>query len=406
MKTQISYFADGKRHAAFVILLLCGFLCNPARFSAQQPALDPLLRWRDHIVQRQLQRRVLIATIRSMADAERREQSVRERFLANIGGLPKYRGPLNPRVTGRIQTESYTIEKVIFESLAGVLVTADLCQPNQSGHYPGILLEAGHTQEGKPEGQILAANLTLKHFAVLAFDPIGQGEREQTCELQADRPLAGWSVPEHIQLGPQSMLIGESVARYFIWDAKRALDYLASWPEVDAERLGAVGCSGGGAPTTFIGALDPRLKVVAPSCFINSYHMLFPGPDPDSEMSPPNLLSSGLDMADHVDLIVRSPGKNEPAVRFVILNCDPMQNLAHLQGFAATGRVYFDIAMVGGVGRVARLAQKISIHNVLFGSHYPLFYFESALLKVREAGLTDAETGALLEENAHRLLEA
>lgn len=262
----------------------------------------------DQIAQQQLQKREeVIAKIHSVADAEARKKSVREKIMTIIGGLPDYNGPLNARVTGRIQADSYTIEKVIFESLPGVFVTANLYRPNQPGHYPGVLLQAGHTQEGKPEGQILAANLALKGFVVLAFDPIGQGEREQTYDRQADRALAGWSVPEHIQTGTQSMLIGESVARYFIWDAKRAIDYLVSRPEVDAERLGAVGCSGGGALTTFIGALDSRLKVVAPACYINSYHVLFTGPDPDSEMSPPNILSIGLDMADYVELSAPAP---------------------------------------------------------------------------------------------------
>jgi cephalosporin-C deacetylase-like acetyl esterase len=97
------------------------------------------------------------------------------------------------------------------------------------------------------------------------------------------------------------------VARYFIWDAKRALDYLVTRSDVDATRLGAVGCSGGGALTTFIGALDPRLKAVCPACFINSYRILFSGPDPDSEMSPPGLLASGLDMADYVELTAPAP---------------------------------------------------------------------------------------------------
>ena len=97
------------------------------------------------------------------------------------------------------------------------------------------------------------------------------------------------------------------MARYFIWDAKRALDYLASRPEVDPARLGAVGCSGGGALTTFIGALDPRVKAVAPACYINSYRLLFAGPDPDSEMSWPNFLASGLDMADYVELSAPTP---------------------------------------------------------------------------------------------------
>ena len=105
----------------------------------------------------------------------------------------------------------------------------------------------------------------------------------------------------------QSILIGESVARYFIWDAKRALDYLLSRPDVDSTRVGATGCSGGGALTTFIGALDSRIKAVAPACFINSYRLLFAGPDPDSEMSPPGFLSSGLDMADYVELSAPTP---------------------------------------------------------------------------------------------------
>jgi cephalosporin-C deacetylase-like acetyl esterase len=262
----------------------------------------------DRIAQEQLQRRETgIAKVRNVADAERRKKWVRQTFLSLLGGLPGYSGPLNPRITGRIQAGNYAIEKIIFESLPGFYVTANLYRPSRPGRFPGILLQAGHTQEGKPEGQRLAANLALKGFVVLAFDPVGQGEREQTYDRRLDRALAGWSVPEHIQAGAQSILIGESVARYFIWDAKRALDYLAGRPEVDAERLGAVGCSGGGALTAFIGALDPRLKAVAPACFINSYRLLFAGPDPDSEMSPPHLLFSGLDMADYIELSAPTP---------------------------------------------------------------------------------------------------
>jgi len=290
------------------IALLGATFWRLSSLSAQQPAPDPLLRWMDQIAQRQLQQREnAISEIRSVADAERRKQFVRETFLALIGGLPDYNGPLNPRITGRIESGNYTIEKVIFESLPGFFVTANVYRPNQPGRYPGVLLQAGHTQEGKPEGQRLAANLALRGFVVLAFDPVGQGEREQTYDQRVDRPLAGWSVPEHIQAGTQSILIGESVARYFIWDAKRALDYLISRPDVDAAHLGATGCSGGGALTTFIGALDPRLKAVAPACFINSYRLLFAGQDPDSEMSLPNLLSSGLDMADYVELSAPTP---------------------------------------------------------------------------------------------------
>ena len=272
------------RTGVFVLAALTLLPC--AR--AQQSAQDPLLRWMDQIAQRELdQREHELVKVRTVAEADQRKQFVRLTILSLIGGLPDYRGPLNPRITGTLQADGYAIEKVIFESLPGFYVTANLYRPDQAGRYPGILLQAGHTQEGKPEGQRLAANLALKGFVVLAFDPVGQGEREQTYDPRVDRPLAGWSVPEHIQAGAQNILIGQSVARYFIWDAKRALDYLASRPEVDPARLGAAGCSGGGALTTFIGALDPRVKVVAPACYINSYRLLFRGADPDSEMSFP-----------------------------------------------------------------------------------------------------------------------
>jgi hypothetical protein len=290
------------------LTLLCTALVSLSSLFAQAPAPDPLLRWMDQIAQRELQQREnVVAEIRNVADAEHRKQWVRQTFLSLIGGLPDYKGPLNPRVTGVLESENYQIEKVMFESLPGFYVTANLYRPSRAGRYPGVLLQAGHTQEGKPEGQRLAANLALKGFVVLAFDPVGQGEREQTYDRRVDRALAGWSVPEHIQAGAQNILIGESVARYFIWDAKRALDYLSSRPDVDPDRLGAVGCSGGGALTTFIGALDPRVKAVAPACFVNSYRLLFAGPDPDSEMTPPNLLASGLDMADYVELSAPTP---------------------------------------------------------------------------------------------------
>jgi len=262
----------------------------------------------DRIAQQQLDERAsAIAAIHTIAQAERRKKFVRETLLDMLGGLPDYHGPLNARITGRIEAEGFTIEKMIFESLPGFFVTADVYRPAASGRYPAVLLQSGHTQEGKPEPQRLAANLALKGFVALAFDPIGQGEREQTYDPQLQGPLAGWSVPEHIQAGAQSIMIGEASGRYFIWDAMRALDYLLSRPDVDATRIGAAGCSGGGALTTFLGALDSRVKVVIPACYPNSYRLLFAGPDPDTEMAFPNFLSRGLDVADFVELTAPTP---------------------------------------------------------------------------------------------------
>lgn len=289
-------------------LLVCAvFLCL-ASLPAQEKPRDALVDWMNQIAQRQLQRRAkAIGDIHTVAQAQRRKQWVRRQMLGDMGGLPGYKGPLKARVTGQLRASSYTIEKVIYESLPGLYVTANVYRPNQPGRYPAVLLQAGHTQEGKPEDQLMAANLAMKGFVVLCFDPIGQGEREQTFSPQLDAPLAGWSVPEHIQMGAQAQLIGEGLARYFIWDAIRSLDYLASRADVDASRMGAAGCSGGGALTTFLGGLDPRLKVVIPACYPSSFQTLFATSGPDVEMLLPRFLASSLDTADFVELSAPTP---------------------------------------------------------------------------------------------------
>ena len=267
------------------------------------PAPDPFLHWLDRQAQQHLDRRQqAIAAIGSAQDAGRRKETVRRALLEILGGLPAYDGPLNPRITGRLQHERYTIERVIFESLPGIYVTANLYRPNAPGRYPAILAPSGHTQEGKPEPQILAANLAMKGYVVLAYDPIGQGEREQTYLPQLGRPLSGGGGNEHLELGARSILIGQSVARYFTHDARRAVDYLITRPDVDPARLGVTGCSGGGAIATYVGAFDSRIKAAAPGCFINSFRTLFTGPTADSEMSLPSFLAQGLDIADFFEL--------------------------------------------------------------------------------------------------------
>jgi dienelactone hydrolase len=275
---------------------------------AAQPADDPLLAWMDRIAQRQLDSRErAIAAIRTKDGAGTRSAMVRRRLHELIGGLPQYDGPLNARVTGRLESSTHTIEKVIFESLPGIYVTGNLYRPNAPGRYPAVLVPAGHTQEGKPEAQILAANLAAKGFIALTYDPIGQGEREQSYLPELGRALAGGGGNEHLELGARSILIGQSVARYFIFDAKRAVDYLVSRPDVDADRLGVTGCSGGGAITTYVGVFDPRMKAAAPGCFLNSFRTLFTGPTGDSEMSFPQFLANGLDMADFFEVAAPLP---------------------------------------------------------------------------------------------------
>ena len=106
-----------------------------------------------------------------------------------------------------------------------------------------------------------------------------------------------------------------------------------------------------------------------------------------------------VDIAPLADLI-----KAEPKVRLVVLNCYPQMGLEPLGKLSAAGNVCFDLSMVEGVGGVARLVQEVSLERVLFGSHFPFFYYESALFKMQEAGFTEAQKKAVFEENALRLL--
>ncbi len=281
------------------LLLMAGTL------RAQDPAL---LEWMNNIAQQQLHRRAeQIASIKTPAQADARKKVVKAKILELIGGLPEYKGPLNARVTRTIKQDSYLIEDVIYESLPGLYVTANLYRPQAPGKYPGILLPLGHWDYGKSAVQQICANLALKGFVVLTYDPIGQGERLQAFDIRVGRSLAGSSVEQHFMAGTQSILVGQSFARYRIWDAKRSLDYLLSRPEVESDKIGVTGCSGGGTITTYISALDDRVKVAAPACYLNSFQTLYTGSIGDSEQSVPGFLAAGLDQTDYVELFAPKP---------------------------------------------------------------------------------------------------
>ena len=287
------------------IFLICACTLNLAALAV---ADDRLLQWMDRIAQQQLSdREAAISRIHTLSEAKERQAWVRAKILELLPGLPDYNGPLNARVTGRIERSRYSVEKVVFESLPEFYVTADLYLPREGGKHPGVLIPMGHWEQGKLAAQPMATNLAMKGFVALAYDPIGQGERQQAYDPRIEASLAGGSTDQHFQAGAQSVLAGENFARYRIWDAKRALEYLLSRPEVDSEKIGCTGCSGGGTLTTYISALDPRIKVAAPACYINSWRQLFAGPIGDSEQSFPFFLSSGLDVADYIELFAPKP---------------------------------------------------------------------------------------------------
>jgi predicted TIM-barrel fold metal-dependent hydrolase len=100
--------------------------------------------------------------------------------------------------------------------------------------------------------------------------------------------------------------------------------------------------------------------------------------------------------------LVSQPGK----LRLILLNCFQPYNLQMISKLAATGKVYFDIATLEGIGGIKTVLQQVPANHLLFGSNAPLFYFESALLKLQESTLTEFERARISSENARGLTES
>jgi cephalosporin-C deacetylase-like acetyl esterase len=253
-----------------------------------------------------------VAAIHTREQAEARQAKVRSQIFALIGRLPE-RTPLDAKVVGETKVagengaEGFRIRKVLFESQPNFFVTALLYIPDGTapgGKRAAILMTPGHGPNGKASDAPMAAIFARNGFIVLSYDPIGQGERLQYPDPnKPGTSLAARPTGEHGEASLQPMLIGETFAKYEIWDAMRGVDYLASLPEVDPHRIGAVGCSGGGTVTALTSALDTRIAAIGTACYITSFDALLPALGPqDAEQSTPGFISSGLGFPDWVEL--------------------------------------------------------------------------------------------------------
>ena len=229
---------------------------------------------------------------------------VRETFTRLIGGLPE-RTPLNPRCVGRLRRDGYTVEKILFESRPQFYVTANLYLPEgRDDPAPAVLVPCGHAAQGKAAAnyQAVAQALVKNRFAALVYDPIGQGERSQYWDYVKGDSRVGMCCPEHEAAGTQSLLVGVNLAQYRIWDGIRALDYLCLRDDVDVTRLGCTGCSGGGTLTTYLFALDDRIRAAVPVCYVTSREAwLATGMIADAEQVQDRVIERGID---HSDLLI------------------------------------------------------------------------------------------------------
>jgi len=263
------------------------------------PRITPYLQYQMDIAWREdeAQQREWDA-IRTEQDLLNVQEKLRASLLQMIGGLPEQKTDLHARITGKIQAGGFSIEKLFFESLPGVYVTALVYVPNdQSSRHPAILVPAGHATNGKIHYQTLCERLANRGYLVIAWDPIGQGERSQFWDRQSHKSRYNLVCGEHAVLGNLAYLAGANLARWEVWDGIRAVDYLLTRSDVDPDRISITGTSGGGTQTALIAALDPRIKVVIPSCYITSLPMrmanrIFADPDSDPEQDLFGMLSN------------------------------------------------------------------------------------------------------------------
>jgi len=280
---------------------------NPANLGRMQ--LDHYL---DGVaMQYEANRTAAVAAIHTRAQALARQAKVRAQILSLIGALPQ-RTPLNAKFVGDTQADGFRIRKVIFESQPNFFVTALLYVPDgapANGKRAAILMSPGHAPSGKAGDAPIAAIFARNGFIVLSYDPIGQGERLQYPDpAKPGTSLAVRPTGEHGEASLQPMLIGDTFARYEVWDAMRGVDFLASLPDVDSHRIGALGCSGGGTITAITGALDERIAAIGTACYITSFDALLPALGPqDAEQSTPRFISSGLGFPDWIELAAPRP---------------------------------------------------------------------------------------------------
>lgn len=315
---------DLLRGAVFAALVLCpvdGQIANESQAKATSPAFERLDNYvldythagsqlKDHIYERS--RRHFTAgdaardAVQTPDAVKRRQQELRRNLVASLGGLPASDTPLNARITGAVQGRGFVIEKVIFESRPKHYVTANLYMPSQRNgrRTAAVLVLLGHNATGKsaPVYQSLCQTLVEAGLIVFAVDPIGQGERLSYYEADLKQPTVRAGTGEHDYAGAQSRFLGDSLGRYFLHDAMRGIDYLLTRTEIDPEKIGVTGSSGGGTQTSLVMLADPRIAAAAPATFImnrDSYQRT--GQAQDAEQIWPGFTSAGYD---HEDILL------------------------------------------------------------------------------------------------------
>jgi hypothetical protein len=253
-------------------------------------------------------RDMAIASVGSLNEWKAWQAKAKQKLLEVVGPFPE-KTPLKVEITGKKQKNGFRFENIVFQSQPGFYVSGTLFIPDGlKGKTPAIVYCSGHTPLAYRAAtyQHVILNLVKKGFIVFAFDPVGQGERLEYFDHETNEVQVGGPTKQHSYPGAQAFIVGSSQARHMIWDGIRAVDYLLTRKEVDPDKIGITGRSGGGTQSSYIAAFDERIYAAAPENYITNFKrlLLTNGPQ-DAEQNFYHAIAEGLD---HPDLlIVRAP---------------------------------------------------------------------------------------------------
>jgi dienelactone hydrolase len=203
-----------------------------------------------------------LADVKTLDDWKSRREEYRRQLQEMLGLWPMpERTDLKPVVTGKIEHDEFTVEKLHFQASPQLYVTANLYVPKKLDRpAPAILYVCGHSRVftngisyGNKVGyQHHGAWFARNGYVCLVIDTLQLGEIEGLHHGTYREGMWWWNSRGYTPAGVET------------WFGIRSLDYLCSRPEVDKERIGMTGRSGGGSYTWTVAALDDRVKVAAP----------------------------------------------------------------------------------------------------------------------------------------------
>ena len=200
----------------------------------------------------------------SVAEWASRKSALRQQLTKAWGNFPARTTPPEVRKAGEVQRDGYRVEKLLIQTLPGVWMTANAYVPNAAGKVPALLMVHGHWRGAKqdPVVQSRCIGAVKLGFFVLVVDAFGAGERG------VGRALGEY----HGDMTAATLLpVGLPLSGLQVFENMRAVDYLQTRREVDADRIGISGASGGGNQSMYAGAWDERLDAVVPVCSVGNY---------------------------------------------------------------------------------------------------------------------------------------